>query len=117
MLHLPVGEIYIRQNAHNSFLPILAELGVAGFICFVALLWTAGRGLWAASRAPDPAGSLGCARRGWRFLISALFGHPLLAPGVRVRVLDDRRGGRGLRAGAAAAAIPIAGRYSPPRQS
>ena len=82
MLHLPVGRIYIRQNAHNNFLQILAELGVAGFTCFAALLWMAGRGLWAASRAPDPAtfpiGALAAALGA--FLISALFGHPLLAP-------------------------------------
>jgi len=82
MLHLPVGRIYIRQNAHNNFLQILAELGVVGFVCFAALLWMSGRGLWVASRAPDPtpfptgavAAALGA------FLISAVFGHPLLAP-------------------------------------
>jgi len=82
MLHLPVGRIYLRQNAHNNFLQILAELGVVGFVCFAALLWMAGRGLWAASRAPDstafPTGALAAALGA--FLISAVFGHPLLAP-------------------------------------
>ena len=36
MLRLPVGRIYIRQNAHNNFLQILAELGVVGLVCFGA---------------------------------------------------------------------------------
>ena len=56
MLHLPVGRIYIRQNAHNNFLQILAELGVVGFVCFAALLWMSGRGSGspAALRIRDP---------------------------------------------------------------
>ncbi|MEO7272341.1 MAG: O-antigen ligase family protein [Vicinamibacterales bacterium] len=82
MLRLPVGRTYIRQNAHNNYLQILAELGVAGFACFAGLLWLAGRGLWGASRTPAPGGvPPGALAAGLgAFLFSALFGHPLLAP-------------------------------------
>lgn len=67
-----------RENAHNQFLQILAELGVFGLASFVALLALA---LWprreadanADWRRPVAAGLAG-------FLVTSLAGHPLLTP-------------------------------------
>jgi hypothetical protein len=65
----------IHENAHNNFLQILAELGIAGFAAFVAILWLALR--------PDKLNA-GARLRSClvaavgAFLFSALFGHPLL---------------------------------------
>lgn len=62
------------ENAHNNFLQVLAELGLTGFIGFVWLLWSA---LYTSTDPPRPerhALVAGLAA----FLLSALFGHPLL---------------------------------------
>ena len=82
MQRLPVGQVYLRQNAHNNFLQILAELGAIGFGCFALVVWLVLQGLWSADREHmetsvpirAAAAALGT------FLVSALFGHPLLTP-------------------------------------
>jgi hypothetical protein len=81
MRALPVGRIYLRQNAHNNFLQVLAELGIAGFACFALVLWSAARGVRMAAQRPDATPSIRAVAAGLAaFLISALFGHPLLVP-------------------------------------
>jgi O-antigen ligase len=67
-------EAAVGENAHNNFLQVLAELGLTGFIGFVWLLWAALR------KSTDPTVP---ERRALlagitAFLLSALFGHPLL---------------------------------------
>jgi O-antigen ligase len=68
-----------RENAHNNFLQVLAELGVVGLAAFLWLLWSAGLAI--ARSAPSPADA------SWRywsvggivaFLLTCLAGHPLL---------------------------------------
>ena len=65
---------YPRENAHNQFLQVLAELGLAGLGAF---LW-----LVAASLGPAPAADRALHVGLWvglvAFLITALGGHPLL---------------------------------------
>jgi hypothetical protein len=65
-----------HENAHNNFMQVLAELGVAGFVAFLLVLWLALR--------PD---ALDADERSVRvpfvfaigaFLLTALLGHPLL---------------------------------------
>jgi O-antigen ligase len=60
------------ENAHNNFLQVLAELGLAGALAFALVLVTA-------LRQPSAEGL----RRGLAaFLITCLSGHPLLVPDV-----------------------------------
>ena len=62
------------ENAHNIFLQVLGELGLTGLIAFTWMLWAGlGRGAWQ-SGVEYRALASGLAA----FLISALFGHPLL---------------------------------------
>jgi O-antigen ligase len=69
-----------HENAHNNFLQVLAELGVAGLACFVWLLALAAR--------RGPAAAAGDRQRVAlaggviAFLITCLGGHPLLIPEV-----------------------------------
>jgi hypothetical protein len=68
------------ENAHNNFLQIIVELGIpAGLVFLWLVLPIAGMGLWTTPNrqrlVPEAQGmALGAAA----FLISALFGHPLL---------------------------------------
>jgi O-antigen ligase len=68
-----------NENAHNNFLQILAELGLAGFVAFIWIL-TAAAGSIRRKLASAPADSIawGTAAGLAAFLISCLAGHPLL---------------------------------------
>jgi O-antigen ligase len=72
------------QNAHNNFLQILGELGIPALAAFLWLIALAARGWrWEPGSAPETviygrALAAGLAA----FVISALFGHPLLIPQV-----------------------------------
>ncbi|MEP6917936.1 MAG: FG-GAP-like repeat-containing protein [Acidobacteriota bacterium] len=74
--------LYSHENAHNNFLQVLAELGVAGLVTFLALLYAAGSGaIRSLGKIGSPlwtgvaAGLAACA-------ITMFSGHPLLIPEV-----------------------------------
>ena len=68
-----------RENAHNNFLQVLAELGLAGFVPFLAILalpaWRVAR---AVRDGNPPAAGVGAAAGLLAFVLSWLSGHPLL---------------------------------------
>ena len=69
-----------RENAHNNFLQVAAELGAAGLAAFLGLLAAGGYRVWqaaqsAAAREPLLAGAGAGAAA---FLATCLAGHPLL---------------------------------------
>ena len=72
------------QNAHNNFLQILGDLGILGLLAFLWLvLPVARRWPWEPASASDAvvyASAMGAGLA--TFLISAIFGHPLLVPQV-----------------------------------
>ena len=91
-----------HENSHNNFMQVLAELGVAGFVAFMLVLWLALR--------PD---ALAVDRRSVRaafvfavvtFLLTALLGHPLLTHEVAYPFW--------IALGLAAAGAPAAGERS-----
>ena len=71
--------LFPRENAHNNFLQILAELGVVGFVPFLWILGGVGKRIW-----PGVTGKtvdwplLGVAGGVVAFLITWVSGHPLL---------------------------------------
>ena len=82
LLASPIGKYYLRENAHNNYLQILAEFGIVGFAAIMWLVWrVAGR-----IRAPaDWRSSLiarGVVAGLLAFGLTALAGHPLLTPEV-----------------------------------
>ena len=68
----------VRENAHNNFLQILAELGVVGFTTFVLVLLLALR----SSAATRATARMAIIVAIGAFLFTALFGHPLLTQAV-----------------------------------
>jgi hypothetical protein len=72
------------ENAHNSFLQILAELGTLGLGAFLWMLAPSAAGLWrtlsrGGTAMPGPALAMGVAA----FVLTCLLGHPLLLDDVR----------------------------------
>ncbi len=72
-----------RENAHNNFLQVLAELGISGLALFLWLLAAVGRAVWRAWPAAD-LGLAGAAAGVLAFLMTCLVGHPLLIREVAV---------------------------------
>ena len=76
----PVASEYAHENAHNNFLQVLAELGVAGLAAFIWLLATAlipsRDGLAPSAPMRSETGALRIGVVG--FLLTCLMGHPLL---------------------------------------
>lgn len=70
-----------RENAHNNFLQVLAELGVVGLAAFLSIFWASGRaimrGFSRSAEHPLLPWSLGGVAA---FLLTCLTGHPLLVP-------------------------------------
>jgi O-antigen ligase len=77
-----VRAIYPRENAHNNFLQILAELGIAGLLAFSAALALALAGVRGDARVPLH--SAGAVAAVCAFLLTCLAGHPLLTPEVSI---------------------------------
>jgi O-antigen ligase len=74
-------EIYRRENAHNNYLQIAAELGILGLVAFLWLLRAALGGTSVieqlkGGRSVEAGFILGL----WAFLLTAIVGHPLLTP-------------------------------------
>jgi hypothetical protein len=72
------------QNAHNNFLQILGELGIPALVTFLWLVVpVVRRWPWEPATAPESMVHASALAAGLAtFLISALFGHPLLIPQV-----------------------------------
>jgi O-antigen ligase len=76
-------ERYPRENAHNYFLQIATELGVAGIATFAVLLGAAFGPLWRRLRSSDVGPVLAGMALGLAgFVVTWLTGHPLLVPEV-----------------------------------
>ena len=79
----PYLDHFLRENAHNNFLQIGAELGAVGFVGLVWLLVAAGRairrGLRIRAGARDPL-LVGAGAGLAAYLVTCLAGHPLLTP-------------------------------------
>ena len=71
--------LFPRENAHNNFLQILAELGVVGFVPFLWILGSVGRRVWrGAGDHPVNWPLLGASGGVFAFTVTWLAGHPLL---------------------------------------
>lgn len=75
-----VMAIYPRENAHNNFLQILAELGILGLVSFGVVLGGVALAVVRSLAPSSPAA--GAAIGVAAFLITCLAGHPLLTPEV-----------------------------------
>ncbi len=71
-----LGYTVQRENAHNQFLQVLAELGIVGFISFMAVVALAMRSGGRLESRRGLIAALGA------FLLTSLAGHPLLTPVV-----------------------------------
>ena len=83
MQQLPVGRWSFQENAHNTFLQVLGELGLVGLFCFAGILWQVSASAWKCIRSSPAADRplvFGFAGGVWVFLLSGLVGHPLLTP-------------------------------------
>lgn len=69
----------VRENAHNYYLQVLAELGIPGLALFIGVLCLALREAW---RGPRSAVSLALVAGLCAFLITCLAGHPMLVAGA-----------------------------------
>lgn len=78
-----VRAVYEKENAHNNFLQIAAELGLLGAFTFVGLLWITARSAVTTRREFDPV-LQGAIAGLTAFLITALLGHPLLTSEVAI---------------------------------
>ncbi len=72
-------EDYPRENAHNNFLQLSAEMGIVGLGTF---LWLIGPILWRAGTTSTPSWISGGLFGLVAFLVSCLGNHPLLVPEV-----------------------------------
>jgi O-antigen ligase len=70
----------VRENAHNYYLQVLAELGVSGLILFLTVIVLALREAWRASDTWGPQRALFAGLV--VFLITCMAGHPLLVAGA-----------------------------------
>lgn len=88
-----------HENAHNNFLQVAAELGLAGGAAFV---WLIAAALWYAApspqREPDPVALFACVGLAG-FVLTWLGGHPLLVPEAAIPfwILLGAAAGRGAR--------------------
>jgi O-antigen ligase len=78
----PIGAYYRQENAHNSALQWLAELGLVGFAAFAWLLWRAGTRIVAGLRGPAAPYAAGLGAGLLAFGLTAMLGHPLLTAEV-----------------------------------
>ena len=79
-----LGQFYTRsgqfENAHNNYLQIGAELGIAALLAFLFIVGFAVHGLWRNIGTPGP--TWGLIGGLLAFLLTCLAGHPLLASGA-----------------------------------
>lgn len=77
MFQQALGYEITNENAHNQFVQVLAELGIAGLAAFLVLLWSGLR----RGGTPERWRAAAVAAAGG-FLLTSLAGHPLLIPMV-----------------------------------
>ena len=49
-----------NPHAHSEYLQIMAELGIIGFLLFLAIWWVIGKGLWQSRNTTERVWTLGC---------------------------------------------------------
>ena len=76
--------LFVRENAHNNFLQIAAELGAVGLACFLCLLTAVATSVVRAFRMQVGPGPLLIGAGGGiaAFLLTCLASHPLLTPEI-----------------------------------